>query len=396
MQEGMKEHPQIALVRGPSLNPWEMQSYMPLVSRCDLTLFANEVTPYWKDNSLPFPLERCFWWDQCVASWSPQAAWWLNGISSRLLGVSYHMRGLEEKLRGFEIIHALETYNTFSYQCALAKERYKSRLVLTVWETLPFRGEKHPLRRHRKREVMARTDAFLAVSERSREMLLKEGVRPEKIHVVSMGIDCQHFSPQAQNLSLRRQWGAGPDDFVILSVCRLVRSKGVHDLLEAFRLLNKRITARPLQLVYVGHGPEKETLIKKAAAWGLDARVHVVGGVPYQDMPSAYVSADCMALASQPTATWEEQFGYALVEAMACGKPVVSTRSGAIPEVVGEAGLLAIPFSPEHLAENLATLMDSPDLARAMGIKAREWALGRYQAQGVADRLYRLYQEVLA
>src|SRR5579872_3573383 len=134
----------IALIRGPSLNPWELQSYEPLTQKHTVEVFATSITPYWKEASTTIPIHHLFWWDEWVAPLGSQAIWLINAISSRLFGISYHLQGLEKSLASFDLYHSMETHNTYTYQCLLAKRRYQKPLVVTVWETIPFRGESHP------------------------------------------------------------------------------------------------------------------------------------------------------------------------------------------------------------------------------------------------------------
>src|SRR4051812_5445502 len=114
----MNESPRVALIRGPHWQPWEYQTFAPLENRCRFSVFvtrssANVPTARIERQALPSI-------GDAVARWHPKAAWFVEGVSSRLFGRSYAMTGLPEALRGFDILHALETYTTFSYQALLA------------------------------------------------------------------------------------------------------------------------------------------------------------------------------------------------------------------------------------------------------------------------------------
>ncbi len=384
----------IALIRGPSLNPWELQSYEPLVKEHTLEVFATPITPYWRQAATPITIHRLFWWDQLTIPWGPKATWFFNGASSRLLGCSFHMRGLEKALAPFDLYHSLETHNTYTYQCLIAKRRYKKPLVVTVWETLPHRGESHPLRKKRKQAVLKEADLFLAISQRTKDMLMTEGVRTERIQVMPMGINLDEFSNAKAAILVSPELIKRPHEFRVLSIARLVSSKGVWDLLHA---AEKRIKTSPetcLQLYFVGEGPEKEAMRGWIHSKGLSERIHVLGGLPYSEIPALLKSADVLTLASQPTAIWEEQFGYVLVEAMASGIPLVSTQSGAIPEVVGDAGLLVPPFSPNDLSLALEQLEADPSLRQTLASRGLKRVKALYDREKIAQRLQTVYQTV--
>ena len=375
----------IALVRGPSLNPYEMQNEVPLLTDFSLTAFATTYSPEWNARLPQLPVDYCFWPDSLLAGF-PRARWLFNGLCSRALGISFYMQGLEARLANFSIIHTLETHNTYSYQAARAAEIYGKRLLVTVWETIPGRGESHPIRKARKHYVRARADAFIAVTPRAGKMLESEGVPASKIHVIPMGIDQAHFSPQAADETLRSSWNVRPAEFVWLCVSRLVSEKGIDDLLHAFAR-----TPGLGRLVLVGRGPDQKHYEARATQLGIREQITFAGTYPYAQMPRIYASADALVLASRPTDWWEEQFGYCLIEAMACGKPVVATRSGAIPEVVAEAGLLCEAENPAQLGQTMKTLLSDNGLRRQVTQAGLMRAKNNFTHLGTAAKLSALY-----
>jgi len=103
--------------------------------------------------------------------------------------------------------------------------------------------------------------------------------------------------------------------------------------------------------------------------------------VSYDEMPQVYRMADIFVLPSYPTMTWQEQFGMVLIEALASGKPVISTMSGGIPEVLGDAGILIPSGDYFQLAENILRLMKDDNLRDALGKKALKIAEELYDAK---------------
>ncbi|WP_400997686.1 glycosyltransferase [Agromyces sp. GXQ0307] len=128
---------------------------------------------------------------------------------------------------------------------------------------------------------------------------------------------------------------------------RLVPEKGLLLLLDA-------LAREPrLRLRVIGTGPLASGLPARAASVGLSDRVELVGSVDPTDIPDVLRSFDVLAVPSLPTPSWTEQFGRVAVEAMACGVPVVSSDAGALPDVVGGAGLVVPTGDAGALAEAL-------------------------------------------
>jgi len=380
----------VALVRGPSLNPYEMQNEIPLLPGVSLTAFCTSYAPEWDPARFPqLPVTACFWPDIYLKRF-PFLRKVFNGLCSRVLGFSFHMQGLETHLQGFDIIHTLETHTTYSYQALQAATHSRSKLVVTVWETIPGRGESHPLRTTRKKKVREHADAFIAVTSRTAQMLEKEGVARDKIHVIPMGIDQTHFHPDLPDEDLRMSWHVKPGEFVWLCVARLVPEKGIEDILRAMASIS-----RPVRLILVGRGPHEMHYQQVAMSLGIAERVVFNGSLPYALMPKVYASCDALVLASHSTAWWEEQFGYCLIEAMACGIPVVAARSGAIPEVVGDSGLLVEPQNPDALGQAMKKLMEDFSTLQAYKHKGLQRAADYYTHTVTAEKIGRVYAALM-
>jgi glycosyltransferase involved in cell wall biosynthesis/GT2 family glycosyltransferase len=181
---------------------------------------------------------------------------------------------------------------------------------------------------------------------------------------------------------------ARPDARVIGYAGRLAAYKGVDVLLEAVAGLPEAT------LVVAGAGPEETALRRRADQPDLAGRVRFAGSLSDGDLDDFYRSVDVLAVPSRTTDTWVEQFGRVAVEAMAHGTPVVGSDSGALPDVVGGAGLLVPPDDPTALRQALARLLDDAVLraqCRATGYeRAREC-----EWPAVADRYLCMYQRAL-
>jgi glycosyltransferase involved in cell wall biosynthesis len=207
-----------------------------------------------------------------------------------------------------------------------------------------------------------------------------------KVRVIPYGIDAARFDPSpdvaARAAALRAAWGGGARP-VVLAVGRLVGYKGFDVLLRA-------VAGLDLTTVIVGSGPEEHRL-RSLAPPG----VVFAGQVGDADLPAHYHACDVFCL---PSVTIAEAFGVVLLEAMACGKPLVTS---ALPTGVtavnraGSTGLVAPPGEVGALREALRSLIADASLRRAMGGEARRVVEAEYSAAQMADRYLTLYREAL-
>jgi glycosyltransferase involved in cell wall biosynthesis len=173
----------------------------------------------------------------------------------------------------------------------------------------------------------------------------------------------------------------------------LVPEKGVFDLLNAFAMLHRNV--RKALLIIVGSGPSRirAQINRYILNLGIRSQVKFLGGLSYSLMPNVHNLADVLCLPSTETKTWEEQFGYALVEAMACGKPVVSTSTGSIPEIVKDSvtGILVNPNDPNMLKKSLEELILNERKRATFGERGRQWVLQKFEANKIAKQLADIY-----
>lgn len=162
-----------------------------------------------------------------------------------------------------------------------------------------------------------------------------------RARVIPLGIDLHRFDPKSTG-------DADPTTRIVVGYAgRLVPEKGLLVLLDALEL-----DAR-LHLRIAGAGPLEADLRRRAADAGLASRIEFLGSLGIDELPVFYRSLDVLAVPSLPTPGWTEQFGRVAIEAMACGVPVVSSDAGALPDVVGGAGLVVPAGAPEPLASAL-------------------------------------------
>jgi alpha-maltose-1-phosphate synthase len=374
----------IALVRGPNLNSWEMQNFAPLQGEFELVGICSRGNNF-DLKEIPFPVRQLWSWGQFLR---PRIV--RRGIEA-VAGDYHDLQGLKSALSGFDIVHTPESMYYCSYQAAQAKRECGYKLVVTVWENIPF-NYNAPATRRLKETVFREADLFLAVTQRAKDVLILEGAPAEKVTVQMPGIDINHFRPQPRDGDLLRRFGCENTDIIVLFVANLYREKGVFDLLYAFKksLLNGA-SSQSVKLFFGGAGPQASRLQEAVIHLGLEKHVRLIGSHPYSRMPSIHNLADIFVLPSQPADRWQEQFGYVLVESMACGKPVVTTQSGSIPEVVGDAGTVVPPNDYIALAQAITTLLQSEGLRRELGARGRQRAENTFDVAKVAQQLRHHY-----
>lgn len=244
-----------------------------------------------------------------------------------------------------------------------------------------------PLRRMLDRQLIARaSDAFLAVSnEDRRRMVQVEGIDPRDVLVMPNGI-----SPaRPGDRDIRAELGIAPDAPVIGTVGRLFRQKAPHVLIQATAILVRQFPE--LQVLMVGDGPERSRVETLAHSLGITGAVRLLG--LRGDVPDILAALD---IAVSPS-DWEGS-PLSVIEYMAAGLPTVATAVGGVPDLIidGVHGRLVPPSEPLALADAVAELLRTPQLAEEMGRRARERQRREFGLEALVSRLERLYSELVA
>ena len=238
--------------------------------------------------------------------------------------------------------------------------------------------------------VLSRADWVVGRSTEALEIVARKGYNGPA-RVVPNAVDAEVFrvpSP-AQRAATRAQLG-WKDAMVCGYVGRLVEEKGLSDFVAAIAQTQPAST----RAVLVGDGPMKEQLQEQIAGLGLAERVQLLPARGRQELAQLMGALDALVLPSRTTARWKEQFGRVIIEAQACGVPVVGSSSGAIPDVVGQAGLVFPEGDAAQLASKLTWLAQNPDEARQMGARGRPVVEEKYTWARVAQAMQNIYGEV--
>ncbi|HVB61613.1 MAG TPA: glycosyltransferase [Ktedonobacteraceae bacterium] len=276
-----------------------------------------------------------------------------------------------------------EPYNFATFQAMRLANKQRARALFFTWQNLyrdyppPFRQMELYNYRHAR--------AAIAGNREAADVLKRKGYTGP-IHIIpQFGFDTEIYKRTEQ-----RQPRAAGDPFVIGFVGRIKPDKGLNILVDALAQLPDSC-----QLVFVGNGPMRGELEQQAARLVLAERVTFKGSVPTYDIPGEIQRLDALVLPSVTRPNWKEQFGRTLAEAMACETPVIGSRSGEIPYVIGDAGLTFDEGNTQELAACIRQLLDDSDLYARLTIKGRQRVLENYTQEQIARQTYKVYKEVM-
>jgi glycosyltransferase involved in cell wall biosynthesis len=221
----------------------------------------------------------------------------------------------------------------------------------------------------------------IGVSQAICDELIESGIPEDMVVAIPNGIDLEEFKMTLREDSVRSK---GP---LVGTVARLDRSKALDVFLESAKII---VSSEPsTRFVIGGTGPLETELKDKIKQLRLEGFVNMVGFV--DDVPSFLNSLDVYVLSSD-----YEGLGLAILEAMACGLPVVATNVGGVPEVVldGETGFLVPPRQPRTMAQAIVRLLVDSDLAKTMGKVGRSRVEEVFDAKVMAEKTARVYRDL--
>ncbi len=276
---------------------------------------------------------------------------------------------------------------------------FRGLSVLTVHDLVPLRFPETVPWKHRlffrlfTRPALRAADRIVAVSRHTRDDVIDAyRVPPHAIEVLPNWVT-DAYRPRASATNVhdgarraRESYGLGDDYFAFVGVRE--PKKNLDRLLEAFALLTSR-SSHPSQLAVVGPGGwQTEGLEARVTALGIRDRVILTGRVPEQALIELLQDARALVF---PSLT--EGFGLPVLEAMACGTAVITSRTGALPEVAGDAALLVDPLDVGDIATAMERLLTDASLARELGARGVRRA-ERWNAEAAAHRWMALYLEL--
>jgi len=281
----------------------------------------------------------------------------------------------------YDVVHAHSHLFFSTVLCALARKFRSTPLVVTnhglVSQTAPAWLQKLYLSTLG-RWIFKTADAVICYTKTERDQMVDLGVSHDKIHVIHNGIDTNLFVPS----------DSPPPKKQILWIGRFTPGKGVEYLLKGFASFSREYP--DYTLVMVGRGPLKDEAIRMIRGMDLEDKVVLRDFIPNGELPSLYWGSTLFVLTSL-----EEGVPRTMLEAMACGKPVVCTALPQLVDIVSGCGILIPTRNAESVADALSTLVSDPALVRDLGQSARAKAVSEYSWDDTVAKTLDLYASLV-
>lgn len=276
----------------------------------------------------------------------------------------------------WDVIHIdEEPFNFVTYHTLTARRTKDARVVFTTWQNLMKRYP--PPFSFFEKFAFEQSAGAIAGNIEALEVLRRRGFHKPAAYVPQLGVDTLMFCRQDAS-EYRVKLGL-KDVFLLGFVGRLSPEKGIDTLIRALARLPAECA-----LVVVGSGPEQRKLEAVAQECGVSSRIRWVPWVSSADIPGYMNAFDVLVLPSKALRNLKEQFGRVLVEAMACETCVVGSDVGAIPDVIGEAGLVFHEGDESALARCLEGVIEDPLLRSLLARAGRERVLSHFSYEKTA------------
>jgi L-malate glycosyltransferase len=297
------------------------------------------------------------------------------------LNAAWRLSRVIKQLRP-DIVHAHDPHAVAMSALALSMSTQLAKPPLVASRRVDFHLRGNSLSRWKYRQV----DCFICASGAIRKMLVADGVPEARAVVVHEGVDLEHIDA-APGAGLREELWLPHGAPIVGNVAALVPHKGQRHLVEAALLVLPQVP--DVRFVIAGEGELRPALERQIHEHRLEKHVLLAGFRP--DVLSLHKAFDIFVMSSLT-----EGLGTSLIDAMACGKPVVATKVGGIPEVVvdGETGFLVEPRDHEGMARALTSLLKDETLRHRMGEAGRTRARVRFSAERMVQDTLRVYQRV--
>jgi glycosyltransferase involved in cell wall biosynthesis len=228
----------------------------------------------------------------------------------------------------------------------------------------------------------------VAVSDFARQIIATNGTFPvSRLRMIHNGVDLERSHDVAAGIAFRARHGIPPERILITQVSQMIPDKGIEDVLSAASLALARHSG--LHFAFVGDGKHLARFATRAIELGISDHVTWTGLSTDPVGEGVFMTTDILVLASR----WQEAFGLVLAEAMSCGKPVVATRVGGIPEVVddGKTGFLVSRRDPAALAEKFVLLARDSELRASLGRAGHERVATHFDVRTNISCLLEMY-----
>ncbi|MBD1846522.1 glycosyltransferase family 4 protein [Cyanobacteria bacterium FACHB-63] len=239
-------------------------------------------------------------------------------------------------------------------------------------------------------QTMQRSTGWIASGHTVANALKHRQGYDRPMQIIPLGVDVEHFSPSSgmrQSIHQQLEWDSS-DAPVIGFLGRFVPEKGLSMLM---RVLDRVV--QPWRAIFVGTGVMEAELRSWAAQYG--DRVRICTTVTHDHVPQYLNAMDLLCAPSQTAPHWREQFGRMLIEAFACGVPVIGSDSGEIPYVIGDAGIVLDEKDEQAWLRAISMLLDDPTQRTALAERGLDRAYSVYQWSVVARQHLEFFNSIL-
>lgn len=238
--------------------------------------------------------------------------------------------------------------------------------------------------------VLERADAWIAFGHTTHQVQRDRDARyrQKPSTVIGLGVDPRVFRPHPTLRGEARARLGWSDDIPVVGFAgRFVKPKGIDTMIAALERI-----AHPWRALFVGAGPERTRI--EALARRAPEHVRIVADAKHEDMPAWMNAMDVLCAPSRTTPEWREQFGRMLIEAMACGVPVIGSSSGEIPYVLGDAGVIAREDDVEDWRDAIERVLHSSDMRPELSERGRHRVHEQFTWQHAATSHLRFFSEL--
>ena len=288
----------------------------------------------------------------------------------------------------WDVVHCWEEPYVFAAAQIADACASRTRFVFATFQNVAKRYP-FPLSYFENRSL-DRANGWIAFGETTHEVQRARDprYRDRPSRVIGPGVDTNVFRPHPTLRSEARTRLGWNDDLPIIGFSgRFIRAKGIDTLLAALQRISQ-----PWRVLFVGAGPERKRI--DALAKRAPDHVRVVADARHDDMPAWMNAMDVLCAPSRTTSAWREQFGRMLIEAMACGVPVIGSNSGEIPHVLGDAGIIAREGDVEDWRDAIDRVLGTPDMQRELGDRGIRRVRERFTWQHAAVNHLRFFSEL--
>lgn len=290
---------------------------------------------------IPLPLEPL----------PPRLTYVTDGINSKFRYFSALLRRLVNR-GGYDLICC--GHLNLLPLAYLAKWKNRAPLILVIYGVDAW----HPPENRLTRNILSKVDAVISISELTKDRFLAwAGVKEDKVFILPNAVEQQHYGAGSKNPDLLKRYGL-TGKIVLLTLGRLSaaeQGKGFDEVMELLPGLSRQIPE--IAYLIVGDGDDRPRLEDKARALGVEDRVVFTGFIEEEEKPDHYRLADAYVMIGRL-----EGFGFAFLEAMACGIPVVGSRLDGSREALrqGDLGILVDPDRPDDIAAGILEALKRP------------------------------------